>query len=119
MVMQRHLILIACWMSLGLCTQSCVTASAVNQRIGEIRSILEPKHGPAVACAPRQLAYAEVYSQVALYETSRGDTVLANIHQEKATEFAREAFWRLNMVEKNAIWTPTLTVIWTLRMGAR
>jgi outer membrane protein OmpA-like peptidoglycan-associated protein len=70
----------------------CTTTGIVETRIDEIRTVIEPRHGKARICAPRELAWAEAYSAVADYEAWHGDTVLADLHIEAATEMARQVY---------------------------
>ena len=73
----------------------CVTAGTVEVRTAEIEKLIRQVHGPASVCAPKQLAEAEVFIDLARYEAGRGDTVLAKDHLEKASDLTAE-LWQLS-----------------------
>ena len=85
---QRLLIVAAC-MTLVV---GCITSGSVEQRTAEIETVINEIHGPATVCAPKQLAYAEMYMDVAKYEGFRGDSVLAKNHIREASDLTAELY---------------------------
>jgi outer membrane protein OmpA-like peptidoglycan-associated protein len=80
------------WMAAGLWLGACATAQKVEERTSEIRSVIDPRHAQAQVCAPKELARAEVLSAVALYESSRADSVPAKRSMDAATEAAKVVY---------------------------
>jgi outer membrane protein OmpA-like peptidoglycan-associated protein len=73
-----------------LLLQGCITTSAVEKRNAEIAKVINEVHGPSTVCAPRELAYAEMYMDVARYESGRGDSVLSRNHIKLASDLTAE-----------------------------
>ena len=75
---------------MGLLVSACITTSAVEKRTDEIEKVINEVHGPSTVCAPRELAYAEMYTDIARYESTRGDSVLARNHIRLASDLTAE-----------------------------
>ena len=86
---------IALSLTLSLSLAGCITTSAVEKRTGEIEKVINEVHGPGTVCAPRELAYAEMYMDVARYESGRGDSVLARNHINKASDLTAQ-LWEVS-----------------------
>ncbi len=78
--------------ALAVAAVGCATRSEVRTRTREITSVIEPRHGEATVCAPKDLAWAEALSEVARYESARGDAILARVHLDEATAHARRVY---------------------------
>jgi len=74
----------------GVMVGGCITTGAVEKRSDEIAKVINEVHGPSTVCAPRELAYAEMYMDVANYESSRGDSVLSRNHLKMASDLTAE-----------------------------
>lgn len=80
-----------------VCTHigACITWSAAHERTDEVRKLLNSVHGGATVCAPKELAYAEMYADIARYEADRGDTMLADLHVQRSSDLTAEV-WTLS-----------------------